>query len=90
MDLQALLVERLRSAHQFRSMYRRLAMLRRQLGGAVADEDRKRLSLAILEGSREARELGERLLELDASILKMETDAPAQRRSPMHLAPLEF
>ena len=67
MDVHLLLAERQRQrlAEQFPSTYTCLSILRAQLIGASTDEARQHLKSAV------ARELGEKLLALDASILEL-------------------
>jgi hypothetical protein len=90
MDVHLLREERRRIAEQFRSTLTCLGILRGQLIGALTDEGRQHLR-SVMEGeSAVARELGEELLRLDASILDLQTKETAQRRSPLLSAPLDF
>ena len=86
MDVHLLLAEgqRQRLAEQFRSTFTCLSILRAQLIGASTDEARQHLKSAV------ARELGEKLLALDASILELQTQESGQPRSPLLSAPLDF
>ena len=90
MDMHLLRAERHRIAEQFRSTLTCLGILRGQLVGALTDEARQHLRSAMEGESAVARELGEKLLKLDASILDLQTREPAQRRSPLLAAPLDF
>ena len=91
MDVHLLLAEgqRQRLAERFRSTFTCLSILRAQLIGASTDEARQHLKSAINEQSAVARELGEKLLALHASILELQTKETAQRRSPLLSAPLD-
>ena len=90
MDVHLLLAERQRLAEQFRSTFTCLSILRAQLIGASTDEARQHLQSAIDDQSAVARELGEELLALDASILELQTQESGQARSPLLSAPLDF
>ena len=90
MDVHLLRAERQRIAEQFRSTLTCLGLLRGQSIGALTDEARQHLRSAMEEESAVARELGEKLLKLDASILELQTKETAQRRSPLLSAPLDF
>jgi len=86
MDVHLLLAEgqRQRLAERFRSTFTCLSIPRAQLIGASTDEARQHLKSAV------ARELGEKLLALDASILELQTQESGQPRSPLLSAPLDF
>ena len=90
MDVHLLLAERQRIAEQFRSTLTCLAMLRAQLIAALTDEARQHLLAILEEESAVSRDLSAKLLELDASILEIQTHESAQRRSPLLSAPLDF
>jgi hypothetical protein len=90
MDVRLLLADRQRLAEQFRSTFTCLSILRAQLIRASTDEARQHLKSAINEQSGAARELGEKLLALDASILELQTQESGQPRSPLLSAPLDF
>ncbi len=90
MDVHLLRAERQRIAEQFRSTFTCLSILRAQFIGASTDEARQHLQSAIDEQSALARELGERLLALDAAMLDLQTQGLAERRSPVQSAPLDF
>jgi hypothetical protein len=70
MDVHLLRAERRRIAEQFRSTLTCLGILRGQLIGALTDEARQHLRSAMERESAVARELGEKLLNLDSSICK--------------------
>ncbi len=89
MDVHLLRSERHRIAEQFRSTLTCLGLLRGQLIGALTGEARQHLRSAIERISAVARELGEKLTKLDASILELQTKETAQRRSALLSAPLD-
>ena len=72
MDLATLCNQRQRLADEFRSTLTCLSMLRTQLIGCSEAHARLRLQSAIDEQSIVARDISERLLALDASILDMQ------------------
>ena len=87
MNLASLRDERQRLADEFRSTFTCLSILRTELI-ACHDVDRKRqLEGVINEQSAAARDLGERLLALDASIFEVQARTP--KPSPLHSAPLD-
>jgi len=90
MDVHLLMAERRRVAETFRAKLTFLAMLRGQLAEALTDEARQHLYAAVDEGAATCRELGDRLLKLDGSILALQTRETAQERSPLLSAPLDF
>ena len=90
MDVHLLRAERQRIAEQFRSTLTCLGILRAQLIGALTDEARQHLRVAIESEAAVSRELGEKLLALDASILELQARETAQQRSPLLSAPLDF
>ena len=67
-----------------------LAMLRGQLIAALTDEARQHLLSAMDGESAVARELGENLLTLDASILEIQTRETAQRAEPTAVSGSRF
>ena len=78
MDIHILLGERRRIADQFRSTLTCLGILRAQVIGAGTEEARYHL-LAAIEGEAEVcRGLGDKLLQLDAKILEMQTERPQE------------
>jgi hypothetical protein len=85
-----LMAERRRVSEAFRARLTCLAMLRGQLAEALTDEARQRLYAAVDEESAICRELGEKLLALDASILDLRARETPQQRSPLLSAPLDF
>jgi hypothetical protein len=88
MDLLGLRDERQRLSDEFRSTMTCLSMLRAQHLGCADVDARQQLASTIEEQSAKARELGARLLEIDASTLKIQTrEAPP---SPLDSAPLDF
>jgi len=88
MDFLAMRDERQRLAEEFRSTMTCLSMLRAQHLGCADAAARQQIQAAIEQQSPRARELGARLLEIDASMLKMQArDAPP---SPLDSAPLDF
>ena len=88
MDLLALRDERQRLADEFRSTMTCLSMLRAQNIACAHADARQLIQARIEQQSGRARELGARLLEIDASTLKMQAgDAPP---SPLKSAPLDF
>ena len=90
MDVHLLRAERQRIADLFRSTLTCLAILRAQRIGAATDEARQQLQSVIDEQSAVARDLSERLLAADASIIEMQGWEARERRSPLELAPLDF
>ncbi len=92
MDLLSLLAERGRVADEFRATVTYVAMLRSHLVRKdLSDETRSDLLPVIEEEAGESRRLSERLLQLDAAILKMQAvpEAPS-RVGPLDLAPVVF
>ena len=83
MDLLALRDERQRLADEFRSTMTCLSMFRAQHLGCADADARQQLASTIEEQSAKARQLGARLLEIDASMLKMQA-----RKAPP--SPLEL
>ena len=73
MDVYLLRAERQRIAELFRSTITCLSILRAQLIGTSTEEARGHLQAAIDEQSAMARDLGERLLAVDASIIEMQS-----------------
>ena len=73
MDIHILLGERRRIADQFRSTLTCLGILRAQVIASVTDEARHHLLAASEDEAEVCRGLGDRLLELDAIILAMQT-----------------
>jgi hypothetical protein len=73
MDLQLLIAERGRVAHEFRLTVGHIAMLRAHLTREDLAVQTRRDLLLVIEGeAAQSRQLSERLLQLDVSILKME------------------
>ena len=91
MDLQSLIVERGHVAGEFRSTLTYLSMLRAQLTRDLTEEARRHLLSVIDEEAIESHKLSERLLQLDAAILKMQatSDEPS-RPSPFLSAPVDL
>jgi hypothetical protein len=73
MDIHILIGERRRIADQFRSTLTCLGILRAQVIGAGTEEARHHLLAAIEDEAEVCRGLGDRLLQLDAKILAMQT-----------------
>ena len=90
MDVHQLKAERVRVAEAFRAKLTQVAILRGQLSEASTDEARGRLYAAVDEGAAICRGLGDRLLQLDVSILALQTRETAKTRSPLPSAPLDF
>ena len=91
MDVHLLRAERQRIAELFRSTHACLSILRAQRIGASTEEARGHLQAAIDEQSaRVARDLGERLLAADASIIEMQSWEVRERRRPSENAALDF
>ena len=90
MDVHLLMAERGRVANAFRAKLTQVAMLRGQLTEALTDEARQHLYVAVDEEAARRRELGNKLINLDASILALQTRETAQERSPLLSAPLNF
>ena len=89
MDIYALMTERKRIADDLRSTLTCLG-LRASLIGSPTDEARQHL-LSTIEGEMSAaRELGDRLLKLDASIQQLRQREKALCPSPLLSAPLDF
>ena len=88
MNFLSLRDERQRLSEEFRSTMTCLSMLRAQHLGCADADARQQLYSTMKEQSAKARELGARLLEIDASMVKMQTrEAPP---SPLDSAPLDF
>ena len=90
MDVHLRMAERRRVADEFRSTLTYLAILRAQLIRSLTDEARQHLLAVIEDEAAESHKLSEKLLELDAAILEMQTREAALRRSPLLSAPLDF
>ena len=90
MDVHLLMAERGRVAEAFRAKLTQVAMLRGQLADALTDEARQHLYMAVDEEAALCRELGDRLLQLDVSILALQTRETAKTPSPLLSAPLDF
>ena len=90
MDVHLLRAERQRIAELFRSTHACLSILRAQRIGASTEEARGHLQAAIDEQSAVARDLGERLLAADASIIEMQSWEVRERRRPSENAALDF
>jgi hypothetical protein len=87
-DLFALRDERQRLSDEFRSTMTCLSMLRAQHIACAHADARQQIQATIEQQAGRARELGSRLLEIDVSMLKMQTrDAPP---SLLASAPLDF
>jgi hypothetical protein len=78
MDIHILLGERRRVADQFRSTLTCLGILRAQVIGSVTNEARHHLLAAIEDEAAVCRGLGDKLLQLDAKILEMQTERPQE------------
>jgi hypothetical protein len=90
MDIYALMTERKRIADDLRSTLTCLGILRASLIGSPTEEARQHL-LSTIEGEMSAaRELGDRLLKLDASIQQLRQREKALCPSPLLSAPLDF
>ena len=72
MDVHILIAERGRVAEQFRSTLTCLGILRAQLIGCLTDEGRHHLLSALDAEAEVCRELGDKLLQLDASIVTIQ------------------
>ena len=90
MDIRLLMAERRRVANAFRAKLSDVAMLRAQVADAHTDEARQRLYGAVDEAVAACRDLGDKLLQLDARVLEMQTREAAVRSSPLVSAPLDF
>jgi hypothetical protein len=73
MDVCLLRAERQRIAELFRSTLTCLSILPAQIIAASMEEARGHLKAALDEQSAVARDLGERLLAVDASIIEMQS-----------------
>jgi hypothetical protein len=74
MDVYILLAERRRIADQFRSTLTCLGILRAQFIGCLTNEARHHLLWAINEEAEVCRDLGDQLLQLDASVMQLRTE----------------
>lgn len=72
MDTHILMAERRRVAEEFRARLTCLGILRTQLSDAFTDEARQYLYAAVDEEMAMCRGLGDKLLQLDASIQAMQ------------------
>lgn len=79
-DIHILMAERRRLADEFRSKLMRLSQLRGQLVSACTDESRQHLYAAVDDEAAIFHDLGDKLLELDASILALQTREAAGAR----------
>jgi hypothetical protein len=89
-DIHTLLAERRHIAEQLRSTLTCLGILRAQFIGCLTDEARHHLLCAINEEAGVCRDLGDKLLKLEATILETQTRDAIPRRSPLLSAPLDF
>lgn len=76
-----MMAERRRIADEFRSKLTQLGKLRGQLVDACTDEGRSYLYAAVDEEAATFRDLGDKLLQLDASILALQTREAAIRQN---------
>lgn len=90
MDVHLLRAERQRIAELFRSTHTCLSILRAQRIGASTEEARGHLQAAIDEQSAVARDLGERLLAADASIIELQSWEVRERLRPSGKAAFDF
>ena len=90
MDIHALIAERNRVAEELRFTLTCFGLLRAFLIESLTIETRQHL-LSTIEGEMSAvRELGDKLLKLDASIQELRQREKALRPSPPLSAPLDF
>jgi hypothetical protein len=82
MDVHLLRAERRRIAERYRSTLTCLGIMRAQRIGASTEEAQGHLQTAIDEQSAMARELGERLLAVDASIIETQSWEVRERLRP--------
>jgi hypothetical protein len=90
MDVHALVAERKRVAEELRSTLTCLSVLRASLIESLAGEGRQHLLSSIEAEMNAARELGDKLLKLDASIQEGRQREVAASASPVISAPLDF
>ena len=82
MDTHILMAERRRITEEFRARLTCLGILRTRLSDALTDEARQYLYVAVDEEMALCRGLGDKLLQLDASIQAMQTRELAAREAP--------
>jgi hypothetical protein len=90
MDVHLLRAEHRRIAYQYRSTLTCLGIMRAQRIGASTEEARGHLQAAIDEQLAVARNLGERLLAVDASIIELQSWEVRERLRPSEKAALDF
>ena len=73
-DIHILLAERRHIGEQLRSTLTRLSILRAQFSGRLTEEARQHVRCAINEEAEVFRDLGNKLLKFDATILEMQTE----------------
>jgi hypothetical protein len=91
-DIHTLLAERRDIAEQLRSTLTYLGILRAQFIRCLTEEARHTLLSAINEEAGVCRELGDKLLKLEASILEMQTarlEVAQIRSTSLRLASLD-
>ena len=87
MAVHTLIAERKRVAEELHSTLTCLGVLRASFIGSVTEEARQHLLSTIGEQMRLARQLGEKLLKLDASIQELQQREVALRPSPPAFRP---
>lgn len=87
MDFHILMAERRRVADEFRARLTCLGILRKRLADASTDETRQHFYAAVDAEMATCRGLGDKLLQIDASIVAMQTHGRA--RSPTSAASYE-